>query len=179
MSAEQTGRPVEQEWVGALHHSPLQVQEGWWQCGECAWEDPERRISLTGYHAAARHQMDRIAPLIDREREGARAEGMAAVAGPVLAVADVLTRDAEGPHYSDGDVTRSNAYLSAARDLRAAIPTDATEALARLKAQWQADEQERIAQAIEADTQTPSASTNHRAYAGHFARIARTPEDAS
>ena len=113
MSAEQNGRPTEQEWAEAQAEGGL---------------------------AALR-------PLIDREREAARAEGMAAVAGPVLALIDDLTDEIEELRADlppQGPSRVAHAYrtagLSEARDrLREAIPTDATEALAQFKAQWQAE----------------------------------------
>lgn len=58
--------------------------------------------------------------------EEARAEGTAAVAGPVLALAEMY----DGPPHP---------LPWLARAIRAVIPTDATEALDRLKAQWQAE----------------------------------------
>lgn len=74
-------------------------------------------------------------------------ETAAAIAGPVLALAAewATTPNAYVHHGS----VLAAAWLKATTDLRAAIPTDATEALSRLKAQWQAEERERIAQAIE------------------------------
>lgn len=118
MSAEQTpGRPAEQEWAEAILARLVTVSRlPRWMQAPALGRDMTPLAELV---ASA------LAPLIDREREAAKAEGMAAVAGPVLALAD----------WTD---TKTTGLIPLDR-LHAAIPTDATEALARLKAQWQAE----------------------------------------
>ena len=76
-----------------------------------------------------REEMSRI----EREREAAREEGMAAVAGPVLALAE-------------GEETH---ILFTA--IRAAIPTDAAAALARVRAEAKAEERERLVRMFETE----------------------------
>jgi len=92
MSAEQNGRPTEQEWAEAQAEGGLAT----------------------------------LRPLIDREREAARAEGMVAVAESVLAT---LSATEWGGWGGSRRLTQR---------LRAALPADATEALALLKAEaWE------------------------------------------
>jgi len=119
-------RPSEQDWAEALakrlqvttcHHDDVDMQH---VCSECALV----------------HMKPLIIALIAREREAAEAEGMAAVAGPVLAVLDAMGDPAD-PMFLHPQAA------SLLIQTRAAIPSDATEALARLKAQWQAEERER------------------------------------
>lgn len=151
MSAEQApGAPTEQEWVEALSKSSMTPYED----GKGGW---------LFRSATPEEQAAHLRPLIAREREAARAEGVAAVAGPVLALAESF----------DGTV----GFRGAATALRAAIPADATEALARLKAEASAEERERIAEAIEAEAALrpgcPNYTADYRDGLRGAARIAR------
>lgn len=130
------GRPTEQEWAEEARRFAWQTlaearRVAWqtladhqwrdWQCS-CGKVRPEAR------EYEDNHLSDVLAstltPLIARVEAAARAEGAASVAGPVLALAD----EWEYPHQPYA------VRKEAAPALRTAIPTDATEALAQVKA---------------------------------------------
>ncbi|WP_181312483.1 hypothetical protein [Nocardioides campestrisoli] len=163
MSAEQTGRPTEQEWA-------LDLAEEVWTDDEptAAEVDLMRRVLASDWLAAH----------IDQEREDARAEGMAAVAGVVRAMAD---RMAElGAAYRG--TGRGNSYDVAAKSIHTGLPADATEALASLKAQWQAEALREAAHyygviwgtGLTTEEQV-AAVLNHWAESGVGTPLARTP----
>lgn len=121
------GAPTEEEWAKAI------TRASWPDGGHDGF--PTRKVA----EMIAAH----LRPLIDREREAARAEGAASVAGPVLALADewqsaAQTRTPESlAHEASARALAARVLWESANALRAAIPADATEALARLKAEWQ------------------------------------------
>lgn len=105
-----------------------------------AWADQFMRTGrplLSQHHSTLVHR-DVADAMAESAREAARAEGMAAVAGPVLALAEYIDQHAATPECGDDNGYRCQECTTAAA-IRDEIPTDAEEALARLKAQWQAE----------------------------------------
>ena len=133
MSANQTpGAPTEQEWRSAVTAFVCNVSNL-----PTPLQSPALGLDMSPLINGV---LRALRPLIAREREAAKAEGMAAVAVPVLAVAEEWEAD-----------EIEELWVRAA-DVRAAIPTDATEALARLKAEWQAEALRKAAEVLDDHT---------------------------